>query len=105
MSMSVHRFRLGIVRGDPVQKAVRVRSHKSAPFSHITTFVPEAVCSGFSRKQLSAKPMLSLLGCILLLRIEEPASSPLSSVVGAMRNIRTLSGVLGLSFFVNYLII
>jgi MFS family permease len=52
-----------------------------------------------------AQPVLSLLGCILLLRIEEPASSPLSSVVGAMRNIRTLSGVLGLSFFVNYLFV
>jgi MFS family permease len=51
------------------------------------------------------QPVLSLLGCILLLRIEEPASSPLASVVGAMRNIRTLSGVLGLSFFVNYLFV
>ncbi len=52
---------LGITRGEPVQKAVRVRSHKSAPFSHITTFVPAAICASFSRKQLSAKPMLSLL--------------------------------------------
>ena len=52
-----------------------------------------------------AQPTVALLGCILLLRIEEPASSPLSSVVGAMRNIRTLSGVLGLSFFVNYLFV
>ena len=51
------------------------------------------------------QPVLSLVGCILLLRIEEPASSPLASVVGAMRNIRTLSGVLGLSFFVNYLFV
>lgn len=51
------------------------------------------------------QPTVSLLGCILLLRIEEPASSPLASVVGAMRNIRTLSGVLGLSFFVNYLFV
>jgi predicted MFS family arabinose efflux permease len=51
------------------------------------------------------QPAVSLLGCILLLRIEEPASSPLGSVVGAMRNIRTLSGVLGLSFFVNYLFV
>jgi MFS family permease len=51
------------------------------------------------------QPTVSLLGCILLLRIEEPASSPLSSVVGAMRNVRTLSGVLGLSFFVNYLFV
>jgi MFS family permease len=51
------------------------------------------------------QPTVSLIGCILLLRIEEPASSPLASVVGAMRNIRTLSGVLGLSFFVNYLFV
>lgn len=51
------------------------------------------------------QPVLGLVGCILLLRIEEPASHPLASVVGAMRNIRTLSGVLGLSFFVNYLFV
>jgi MFS family permease len=51
------------------------------------------------------QPAAGLLGCILLLRIEEPASSSLASVVGAMRNIRTLSGVLGLSFFVNYLFV
>ncbi len=51
------------------------------------------------------QPVVSLIACILLLRIEEPASSPLASVVGAMRNIRTLSGVLGLSFFVNYLFV
>jgi MFS family permease len=51
------------------------------------------------------QPVAGLIGCILLLRIEEPASSPLASVVGAMRNIRTLSGVLGLSFFVNYLFV
>jgi MFS family permease len=51
------------------------------------------------------QPVVGLIGCILLLRIKEPASSPLASVVGAMRNIRTLSGVLGLSFFVNYLFV
>jgi predicted MFS family arabinose efflux permease len=51
------------------------------------------------------QPVVGLLGCILLLRIGEPAAGPLASVVGAMRNIRTLSGVLGLSFFVNYLFV
>lgn len=49
------------------------------------------------------QPVLCLVGCLLLLRIQEPASSPLGSVIGAMRNIRTLGGVLGLSFLVNYL--
>lgn len=51
------------------------------------------------------QPVVALLSCILLLRIEEPASSPLADVVGAMRNVRTLSGVLGLSFFGNYLFV
>ena len=51
------------------------------------------------------QPVVAILGCILLLRIREPAASSLSTVVGAMRNVRTLSGVLGLSFFVNYLFV
>ena len=48
------------------------------------------------------QPILALAGGFLLLRVHEPAASSLSSVVGAMRNIRTLGGVLGLSFLVNY---
>jgi MFS family permease len=48
------------------------------------------------------QPVLALLGCMLLLRVHEPQASPLTMVFGAMRNIRTLSGVLGLDFLVNY---
>ena len=48
------------------------------------------------------QPVLALLGCTLLLRVHEPQASPLTMVFGAMRNIRTLSGVLGLDFLVNY---
>jgi MFS family permease len=48
-----------------------------------------------------AQPIVALAGAFLLLRVHEPAASPLSTVVGAMRNIRTLGGVLGLSFLVN----
>jgi MFS family permease len=51
------------------------------------------------------QPVVAILGCLLLLRVAEPASSPLATVVGAMRNIRTLSGVLGLGFLVNYLFV
>ena len=47
-------------------------------------------------------PVLALAGAFLLWRVREPAASPLSVVVGAMRNIRTLGGVLGLSFLTNY---
>lgn len=48
------------------------------------------------------QPVLALGGCALLLRVHEPQASSLTMVFGAMRNIRTLSGVLGLSFLTNY---
>lgn len=48
------------------------------------------------------QPVLALLGCALLLRVREPQASPLTMVFGAMRNIRTLSGVFGLGFLVNH---
>lgn len=49
-----------------------------------------------------AQPAIALAGAFLLFRVHEPAASPFSRVVGAMRNIRTLGGVLGLSFLVNH---
>ena len=51
------------------------------------------------------QPIVALAGAFLLLRVREPAASPFSRVVGAMRNIRTLGGVLGLSFLVNYVFV
>ncbi len=51
------------------------------------------------------QPVMCLLGCLLLLKLREPAASEFTTVVGAMRNIRTLSGVMGLSFLVNYLFV
>jgi hypothetical protein len=35
--------------------------------------------------------------------VHEPQASSLTMVFGAMRNIRTLSGLLGLSFLTNYI--
>lgn len=49
------------------------------------------------------QPTIALLACLLLLRVHEPAASSLSSVVGAMRNIRTLGGVFGLGILMDYL--
>ncbi len=51
------------------------------------------------------QPVVALGGAFLLLRVREPAASPLATVVGAMRNIRTLGGVLGLSFLVNFIFV
>ena len=52
---------LGIAVGAKVQKAVRRRSSKLGPVSHITTYVPDALASGFGRKDLQRKPILRLL--------------------------------------------
>lgn len=48
------------------------------------------------------QPVLALIGCTLLRRIHEPNASSVSMVFGAMRNVRMISSVLGLDFFVNY---
>jgi GntR family transcriptional regulator len=52
---------LDIARGELVQKAVRVRSTRGGPLSHITTHVPQLFAQGFGRRELGRKPMLMLL--------------------------------------------
>jgi len=52
---------LQIQTGDPVQKAVRVRSTRQGPLSHITTYVPQAIGCKFGRRELGQKPILVLL--------------------------------------------
>lgn len=52
---------LQIQLGGPVQKAVRVRSTKEGPLSHITTYVPGEVARQFGRRELARKPILMLL--------------------------------------------
>jgi len=47
--------------GDQVQRAVRVRRLQGEPFSHLTTFVPEAVGRSYSRDDLAGQPLLALL--------------------------------------------
>jgi hypothetical protein len=42
---------------------------------------------------------------VFLLRVAEPKASPLSAVFGAMRNIRTLGAMLGLTFISNYVFV
>jgi GntR family transcriptional regulator len=52
---------LSVPVGTEVQKAVRVRSTREGPLSHITTYVPQALAKGFGRKELTRKPILLLL--------------------------------------------
>lgn len=53
--------RLALPGGSPVQKAVRVRSTRDGPLSHITTFVPALLAAAFGRRELARKPILILL--------------------------------------------
>lgn len=52
---------LQIEPGEAVQKAVRVRSTREGPLSHITTYVPGAVGRRFGARELAQKPILMLL--------------------------------------------
>jgi GntR family transcriptional regulator len=52
---------LSLAAGDPVQKAIRVRSTRQGPIAHITTFVPAAVAQRFGARELASQPILLLL--------------------------------------------
>jgi GntR family transcriptional regulator len=52
---------LALAAGDPVQKAVRVRSTRQGPIAHLTTFVPAVVAQRFGARELATKPILLLL--------------------------------------------
>ncbi len=47
--------------GARMQCAVRVRAAEGGPFSHLTTWVPEAVARGYSEADLAAMPLYALL--------------------------------------------
>lgn len=52
---------LSLADGALVQKAVRVRSNRQGPLSHITTYVPATLASHFGRRELGSTPLLVLL--------------------------------------------
>jgi GntR family transcriptional regulator len=53
--------RLQLSPGDEIQYAVRVWSASDGPFSHLTTFVPALLGRHWSRSDLEARPLVSLL--------------------------------------------
>ncbi len=52
---------LGLPAGERVQRSVRVRYVDDAPFSFLTTFVPEPIGRTYSEADLASRPLLSLL--------------------------------------------
>jgi GntR family transcriptional regulator len=52
---------LGVGPDHLLQRSVRVRSIDRAPFSYLTTHVPEGVAVTFTKQELSSRPLLELL--------------------------------------------
>jgi GntR family transcriptional regulator len=71
--------------GDPVQKAIRVRSTKDGPLSHITTYVPGDIGRKFGRRELARKPILVLLeeSGVKVGRAQQTISAKLADVLVA----------------------
>jgi MFS family permease len=52
------------------------------------------------------QPTLAILACLLLLsRVREPQSGELTTVFGAMRNVRTLGSIFGLTYVINFVFV
>ncbi|MCQ4160194.1 GntR family transcriptional regulator [Roseomonas sp. GC11] len=52
---------LGLAAGERAQRAVRVRQMNGAPFSHLTTHVPERIGLTYSEAEMASQPLLTLL--------------------------------------------
>ncbi len=52
---------MGLATGDPVQIATRVRLTDDQPFSHLTTYVPQAIATSYSENDLANTPLFTLL--------------------------------------------
>lgn len=52
---------MGLGDNDRTQIATRVRSTEGQPFSHLTTYVPEAIASSYSEDDLVNTPLFTLL--------------------------------------------
>lgn len=52
---------LKLESGAKVQTAVRVRSAKDQPFSHLTTYVPEDIARSYDEADLATQPLFRLL--------------------------------------------
>jgi len=52
---------LDLLPEDRVQTAVRVRSFRAEPFSHLTTHVPERIAANYGEADLATQPLFRLL--------------------------------------------
>lgn len=52
---------LALEAGSPLRRIVRLRRLQGEPFSHLTTYLPDAIAAKMSREDIGSKPMLLLL--------------------------------------------
>jgi GntR family transcriptional regulator len=52
---------MGLTEGERTQHSIRIRSMDNAPFSYLSTHVPESIGVNYSEEDLATKPLLSLL--------------------------------------------
>jgi GntR family transcriptional regulator len=99
---------LEIPPGTIVQKSVRLRSVKGAPFSHLTTWVPQEIGGRYRAEDLAAKPLLHLLEAVgaravsaeqvISAKLADSSVAPLlriepgSAVLWVRRQVRDASG-------------
>jgi GntR family transcriptional regulator len=78
---------LGRGPGDRVQRAVRLRRLEGAPFSHLTTYVPEDIGRTYGRDDLASTPLLTLLerGGIEVGRADQTITATLADAEVARR--------------------
>lgn len=72
---------LGLVPGQRVQRATRVRLIEGKPFSHLTTDVPEDIAQRYSEADLATTPLLRLMeqGGVRLDRAHQTVSATLAA--------------------------
>jgi GntR family transcriptional regulator len=91
---------LGLPCGALVQRSVRVRALDGAPFSYLTTFVPEVIGRTYAEADLASKPLLSLLersGHVLARATQSVGAQLATPDVAAALDIETGSALIALT--------
>jgi GntR family transcriptional regulator len=79
--------KLGLQPGERVQRAVRVRTYEGAPFSYLTTWVPEIVGRAYDEADMLETPLLSLFerSGIVVTEAEQSISAKLADTQTSSR--------------------
>lgn len=91
---------LALVPGASVQRSIRVRALDGAPFSYLTTYVPEAIGRTYAEAELASKPLLALLersGHVLARATQSVGAQLATPDVAAALDVETGSALIALT--------